>query len=116
MKDEFIERFSAQINRLRGDILSAEISLSKAKNDERYKIIRSPVEGIVFDLKPTAVGFLAQNREPILKIVPNTNLIAYLEVESDKIGFIRKNNTVEVNIDSFPANDLELLQAITYWF
>ena len=104
-KDEFIERFSAQINRLRGDILSAEISLSKAKNDERYKIIRSPVEGIVFDLKPTAVGFLAQNREPILKIVPNTNLIAYLEVESDKIGFIRKNNTVEVNIDSFPAND-----------
>ena len=85
-RDEFIERFSAQINRLRGDILSAEISLSKAKNDERYKIIRSPVEGIVFDLKPTAVGFLAQNRDPILKIVPNTNLIAYLEVESDKIG------------------------------
>ena len=59
-RDEFIERFSAQINRLRGDILSAEISLSKAKNDERYKIIRSPVEGIVFDLKPTAVGFLAK--------------------------------------------------------
>ena len=104
-KNELSKRFLNQINKLRSDILSAEISLAKARNDERYKIIRSPVEGVVFDLKPTSVGFLAQNREPILKIVPNTRLIASLEVVSDKIGFIRLNDTVEVNIDSFPAND-----------
>ena len=104
-KNELVKRFLIQTNKLKSDILSAEISLSKAKNDERYKIIRSPVEGVVFDLKPTSVGFLAQNREPILKIIPNTNLIASLEVTSDKIGFIRENDIVEVNIDSFPAND-----------
>ena len=104
-KSELIKRFSSQINKLKSDVLSAEISLSKSKNDERYKIIRSPVDGIVFDLKPTSVGFLAQNREPILKIVPNTSLVASLEVASEKIGFVRMNDDVEINVDSFPAND-----------
>ena len=104
-KSELLKRFSSQINKLKSDVLSAEISLSKSRNDERYKIIRSPSDGIVFDLKPTSVGFLAQNREPILKIVPNTSLVAYLEVVSEKIGFIRMNDYVEINVDSFPAND-----------
>ena len=104
-KSELLKRFSSQINKLKSDVLSAEISLSKSKNDERYKIIRSPSDGIVFDLKPTSVGFLAQNREPILKIVPTTSLVASLEVASDKIGFIRMNDDVEINVDSFPAND-----------
>ena len=104
-KSELIKRFSSQINKLKSDVLSAEISLSKSKNDERYKIIRSPSDGIVFDLKPTSVGFLAQNREPILKIVPNTSLVASLEVASEKIGFVRMNDDVEINVDSFPAND-----------
>ena len=104
-KSELLKRFSSQINKLKSDVLSAEISLSKSKNDERYKIIRSPSDGIVFDLKPTSVGFLAQNREPILKIVPNTSLVASLEVASEKIGFVRMNDDVEINVDSFPAND-----------
>ena len=104
-KSELLKRFSSQINKLKSDVLSAEISLSKSKNDERYKIIRSPSDGIVFDLKPTSVGFLAQNREPILKIVPNTSLVASLEVASEKIGFVRLNDDVEINVDSFPAND-----------
>ena len=111
-KNELLKRSSFQINQLKSQILSAEISLSKARNDERYKIIRSPVEGVVFDLKPTAVGFLAQNREPILKIVPSTSLIASLEVPSEKIGFIRRNDIVEVNVDSFPANDFGTVEGV----
>ena len=45
-KSELLKSFSSQINKLKSDILSAEISLSKSKNDERYKIIRSPSDGL----------------------------------------------------------------------
>ena len=110
-KNELLKRSSFQINQLKSQILSAEISCQR-QGMMKYKIIRSPVEGVVFDLKPTAVGFLAQNREPILKIVPSTSLIASLEVPSEKIGFIRRNDIVEVNVDSFPANDFGTVEGV----
>ena len=40
----------------------------------KYQSIKSPVDGIVFDLKPTNVGFVAQTSQPVMKIVPLKNL------------------------------------------
>ena len=69
-KSELLKRFSSQINKLKSDVLSAEISLSKSKNDERYKIIRSPSDGIVFDLKPTSVGFWHKIESQFSRLYP----------------------------------------------
>ena len=68
------------------------------------------MDGVVFDLKPTTAGFVAQSSEPVLKIVPFNNLEADVEIPSNKIGFVRTGMPVDISIDSFPATDFGVLE------
>jgi HlyD family secretion protein len=72
--------------------------------------VRSPVDGLVFDLKPTGPGFVAQGSEPVMKIVPFRDLQARVEIESSDIGFVQVGKPVEISIDSFPATDFGVLE------
>ena len=93
--------------------VSGLISKNTAANvNLEYQSIKSPVKGIVFDLKPTNVGFVAQTSQPIMKIVPIENLEANILVPTDKIGFVREGMDVDISIDSFPASDFGVLEGV----
>jgi HlyD family secretion protein len=44
-----------------------------------------------------------------MKIVPYNRLKANVEIESNKIGFVREGKPVEISIDSFPSSDVGVL-------
>ena len=90
---------------LRGELADLQSKLTELQVNLRYQDIRSPVDGVVFDLKPTGPGFVAQGSEPVMKIVPYNRLKAKVEIESSKIGFVREGKPVEISIDSFPSSD-----------
>ena len=95
--------------------LKSELSTLKAKFNEsqvalNYSKIRSPVDGIVFDLKPTGAGYVAQSTVEIMKIVPYDKLEAKVEISSSDIGFVRNGMKVDISIDSFPATDFGVVE------
>jgi HlyD family secretion protein len=94
---------------LRGDLADLNSKLTELQVNLRYQDIRSPVDGVVFDLKPTGPGFVAQGSEPVMKIVPYNRLKAKVEIDSSKIGFVREGKPVEISIDSFPSSDFGVL-------
>ena len=98
------------VEQLRGELADLQSKLTDLRVNLRYQDIRSPVEGVVFDLKPTGPGFVAQGSEPVMKIVPYNRLKAKVEIESSKIGFVRVGKPVEISIDSFPSSDFGVLQ------
>lgn len=95
--------------------LSSELADLKSKLTElrvniRYQAIRSPVNGLIFELKPTTPGFVAQSSEPVMKVVPYDKLEARVEIDSSDIGFVSVGKPVDISIDSFPATDFGVLQ------
>ena len=72
--------------------------------------IRSPVNGVVFDLKPTTSGYAAQMTDNILKVVPLGELEARVEIPSKDIGFVSEGMDVDISIDSFPASDFGVIK------
>ena len=76
----------------------------------KYQKITSPVDGLVFDLKPRKTGFVADPNQPIVKIVPNGKLIAKVEIDSRSSGFVSVNRPADISIDSFPASDFGIIQ------
>lgn len=98
-----IEQLNAQLAQIKAQLTEAKVTL-------KYQSLRSPVDGVVFDLKPTTPGFVAQSSEPVLKIVPFNNLEADVEIPSNKIGFVREGMPVDISIDSFPATDFGVLE------
>lgn len=97
-----IQRLKSDISNLRSELAEIQVTL-------RYQVLRSPVDGVVFDLQPKGRGFTGQSSETLMKIVPFNALEAKVEVLSSDIGFVRKGMNVDVSIDSFPATDFGVL-------
>ena len=98
-----MQELKNSLNELKGELEENNLNLGK-------KSINSPVEGYIFDLKPVASGYSAQMTETIVKIVPMGDLIAYLEIPSSDIGFVKEGMKVEISIDSYPATDFGVIE------
>ena len=98
-----------QIEQLNGELADLRSRLTELSVNIRYQDLRSPVDGLVFDLKPKGPGFVAQTSEPVMKIVPFSDLQAKVEITSSDIGFVRVGKPVDISIDSFPATDFGVL-------
>ena len=104
-----IKKLESEQALIRAEIASLKSELTTAKVTLKYQSLKSPVSGIVFDLKPTSEGYVAQSSEPIMKIVPFDDLEADIEIPSNKIGFVKVGMPVEISIDSFPSSDFGVL-------
>lgn len=71
----------------------------------KYQVVRSPVKGVVFDLKPTSPGFVVNSEVPMLKVVPTDRLVARIFVANSDIGFVQPGQVVQVRVDAFPYNE-----------
>ena len=108
--DQQIEQLNSELSGLRSELAQLKAQLTEARVTLKYQSLRSPVDGVVFDLKPTTTGFVAQSSEPVLKIVPFNELEADVEIPSNKIGFVRVGMPSDISIDSFPATDFGVLE------
>jgi HlyD family secretion protein len=108
--DQGVQQLAGEISGLEGELAEIRSQLTEARVTLRYQELLSPVDGVVFDLKPKSPGFAAQSAETIMKIVPFDKLEAKVEIASSDIGFVRAGMPVDISIDSFPATDFGVLQ------
>ena len=99
-----------QIQQLKAELQELEAQITEASVNIRYQALRSPVDGIVFDLKPRGEGYVAQSTETVMKIVPYDTLEARVEIPSSDIGFVKIGMPADLSIDSFPATDFGVLE------
>jgi hemolysin D len=111
--DQQVAQLNTEVADLRGRLAQARVTL-------RYQQLKSPVDGVVFDLKPTATGFTAQSTQTVMKVVPYGSLEAKVEVPSNKIGFVTvplgcpkdldSCMKADISIDSYPSTDFGVLE------
>ena len=111
-----VERFRQQavqnqkIQQLKADLQDLESRITESSVNLRYQALRSPVDGVVFDLQPRGKGYVAQGTETVMKIVPYDTLQANIEIPSSQIGFVQVGMPADLSIDSFPATDFGVLE------
>ena len=101
--NQAVQQMKSELSDLQAKRTEAEVTL-------KYQALRSPVTGVVFDLKPRSTGYAAQGTETVMKIVPFDKLQANVEVPSRDIGFVRVGMPADISIDSFPATDFGVLE------
>ena len=108
LRQEAIQK--QEIQQLRSALSDLQSQLTETSVTLRYQALRSPVDGIVFDLKPKSRGYSAQGTEAVMKIVPFNALEAEVEIPSSDIGFVHTGMAVDISIASFPATDFGVLE------
>ena len=111
--DQQTAQLKSELADLNGRLVETKVTL-------RYQQLKSPVDGVVFDLKPTSRGFTAQSTQTVMKVVPMGSLEAKVEVPSNKIGFVQVPPgcpddrdvcmNADISIDSFPSSDFGVLK------
>ena len=111
--DQQTAQLKSELADLNGRLVESRVTL-------RYQQLRSPVDGVVFDLKPTSRGFTAQSTQTVMKVVPMGSLEAKVEVPSNKIGFVQVPQgcpddrdacmSADIRVDSFPSSDFGVLK------
>jgi hemolysin D len=82
-----------------------EGQMKRGKVAKQYEEIKAPVSGKIFDFQSNTPGIVVSTSEPILKIVPDSNLIAKVFITNRDIGFVQEGMDVDVRIDSFPFSE-----------
>ena len=98
------------IKDLNMQISDLQSKLSEIKKIRKINHIESPINGFIHDLKSFGEGYVANSTETILKIVPQDNLIAIIDINTSDIGFVKIGKEVDLSIDSFPAKDFGSLK------
>ncbi|HEY9300312.1 MAG TPA: HlyD family efflux transporter periplasmic adaptor subunit, partial [Phormidium sp.] len=104
-------------NKKRLDEIEAQVA--KARQAVQFQKIEAPVDGVVFNLKPTGPGYVVRqiDSEPLMSIVPEDKLVAKVYLTNRDIGQVvdRLNKQpdglpVQVDVESFPSTEFGTLQ------
>tara|TARA_B100000212_G_scaffold339848_1_gene319102 strand:+ start:94 stop:1245 length:1152 start_codon:yes stop_codon:yes gene_type:complete len=100
-----LDEIRAQINEIKGRLAENNVK-------QKYQSLQAPIKGVVFDIQPKIVGYAAQATETILKIVPESQLEARVEIPSKDIGFVKDGMRVDISIDSYPSTDFGVISGL----
>ncbi len=100
-----IEENEKQLAQIQNQINESQLTIG-------YQEIRSPLNGLVFDLQPAAPGYVVNTNLPILKIVPIDDLVARVFVSNRDIGFLKKDQLVKIRVDAYPYNEFGEIKGV----
>ena len=96
----------AELVKLRQDSLrnlaDLDRQLLEVNKAIEYEVLRAPVGGMIFDLKPSSPGYAAQANETLLQVVPFGTLEAKVYLTNRDVGFAKSGQKAQIRIDAFP--------------
>lgn len=107
-----------QMNNVQTDIttLKSEIKQTKSQIESleyqlSQRVIKSPVEGTVFDLPIDAEGAVVQPGKRILEIAPQgTSLILKAQMATAESGSVSQGMPVKMKFDAYPFQDFGIIE------
>ena len=94
-EEKELNYLNLRIDEVNSSINKLEILLSKS-------LVKSPINGTIFDLNITGNNYETLKGETLLGIIPDSSLEAKVFVLNKDIGFIKQNMEVKLKVDSHP--------------
>lgn len=79
--------------------------IEQIRLDLSQQDLKSPVEGVVFNLQNRIPGVVTQPGQSLLQMIPFGTLTAKVQVPNKDIAGIRSGMPVELRIDAFPSTE-----------
>ena len=109
---EMDAKFDDTIQTNQRQLVSVNSQLKQAQTSLKSQDLRSPVDGIVFNLATKLPGAVAQPGQPVVQVVPNESLVARVQVANADIGNVRVGMPVDVRVDAFPFTEYGAVKGV----
>ncbi|HEY9623538.1 MAG TPA: HlyD family type I secretion periplasmic adaptor subunit [Crinalium sp.] len=100
-----------QLNQRQEDLASLEGQIQQAAKQRDQQIIRSPINGTIYNLEATLGEGTVEPGEELLSILPEgNNLILEVKVLNRDIGFIQEGMRAKVKMATFPFQEFGTIE------
>ncbi|KOP26872.1 hemolysin D [Hapalosiphon sp. MRB220] len=111
-----LKDLQTKIAALESQIAQAKSQIVSLKLQLQQRIVRSPVDGMIFDLPIDKPGSVVQPGQRIAQIAPeNTPLILKAEMPSTQSGFLKVGMPVKIKFDAYPFQDYGVVPGRVDW-
>lgn len=113
---EQLKQVQTQINTLQAEIAQTKSQIFSIKLQLLQRVVRSPVNGVIFELPITKPGVVVQAGEKLAKIAQaKTALVLKAKIPSQQSGFVKIGNPVKIKFDAYPFQDYGVVQGKVKW-
>ena len=103
---EQLKDMQAQITSIKSEIAQTRSQINSIKLQLAQRIIKSPIDGVIFNLPIKKPGVVVQTDQTMIQIAPkDTPLILKANMPSQESGFLKVGMPVKVKFDAYPFQD-----------
>ena len=82
----------------------------------KQRIVRSPIDGIVFELPISKAGLVVDPGQIVAQIAPqDSKLILKAQIPSQHSGFLEEGMPVKIKFDAYPYQDYGVMEGRVSW-
>jgi HlyD family secretion protein len=103
---EQLKELQTQINSLQSEIAQTGSQITSLKIQLQQRVVRSPINGVIFELPITKPGAVVQPGQRVAQIAPkNAGLVLKATMPNQQSGFLKVGMPVKVKFDAYPFQE-----------
>ncbi|GAA6619435.1 HlyD family type I secretion periplasmic adaptor subunit [Scytonema sp. NUACC26] len=103
---EQLKDLQTQITSLGYEIAQTNSQITSLKLQLEQRVVKSPVDGVIFELPIEKPGAVVQPGQMIAQIAPkDTPFVLRASIPSQNSGFLKVGNKVKIKFDAYPFQD-----------
>lgn len=111
-----IKDLDSQIAALQGEINQTKQQINALKFQLQRREIRSPIDGVLFQLPIQKPGAVVQPGQLVAQIAPqNVPLVLRADMPSQESGFLEVGMPVQIKFDAYPYQDYGIVAGQVTW-
>ncbi|MCV3212306.1 HlyD family efflux transporter periplasmic adaptor subunit [Plectonema radiosum NIES-515] len=111
-----VKDLDTQIGTLKSQIAQAGSQVTSLELQMQQRIVRSPIDGVIFEFPTTKPGAVVQPGQRIAQIAPkNTNFALKAQIPSQDSGFLKVGMPVKIKFDAYPFQEYGIVQGKLTW-
>lgn len=113
---EQLKDIDHQIIYWQSQVAQAQSQITSLKIRLQQHIVRSPIDGIIFELPVSKPGEVLQPGQRIAQIAPkNADLVLKAHIPSQESGFVKVGMPVKVKFDAYPFQEYGVVEGRVKW-
>jgi hemolysin D len=113
---EQLKDIEAQVAALQSQIAQTQSQIASIKIQMQQRILRSPVDGVIFELPFGKPGEVVQPGQRIAQIAPqNTGVVLKANMPIQDSGFLKVGMPVKIKFDAYPYQEYGIIQGKVTW-
>ncbi|MBD6616480.1 HlyD family efflux transporter periplasmic adaptor subunit [Komarekiella sp. 'clone 1'] len=113
---EQLKDLQTKIAALQSEIAQAKSQIMSIKLQMQQRIMRSPIDGVIFELPTKKAGEVVQLGQRIAQIAPkNVGILLRAHMPNQDSGFLKVGMPVKIKFDAYPFQEYGVLPGKVTW-